>query len=87
LHIQPNAKRSGVAGCFGDLLKIRLHAPPVDGKANEALISYLADMLDVPKNAVTITHGHTGKRKIIEITTGHLTADMVRQRLLASTVD
>ena len=83
LQIQANAKKSGVAGCIGDLLKIRLHAPPIDGKANEALISYLADILDVPKSTVTITHGHTGKRKIIEIRTRHLTVDMVRQKLLA----
>lgn len=74
-----------MAGCFGEFLKIRLHAQPVDGKANEALISYLADMLDVPKNAVNISHGHTSKRKTVEIRAGHLRVGMVRQILLAST--
>jgi uncharacterized protein YggU (UPF0235/DUF167 family) len=56
-------------------------------KVNEALISYLADTLKASKNAVSITHGHTGKRKTIEIRTAHLTVDMVGQILLGSTVD
>lgn len=76
-----------MAGCIGDLLKIRLHAQPIDGKANEALISYLADMLGVPKSTVAITHGSTGKRKIIDIKSTHLTIDMVRQKLLALAAD
>ncbi|OGB20856.1 MAG: hypothetical protein A3I66_19855 [Burkholderiales bacterium RIFCSPLOWO2_02_FULL_57_36] len=87
LQIQPNAKKSGVVGCYADLLKIRLHAQPIEGKANEALISYLADVLDVPKNAVNITRGHTTKRKIVEVRDSHLTVDMVRQVLLGSNVE
>lgn len=82
LQIQPNAKRSGVAGCFADLLKIRLHAQPIEGKANDALISYLSDVLDVPKNAVSIARGHTAKRKIVEIKDDHLTVEVVVQKLL-----
>ena len=82
LQIQPNAKRTEVAGCYGDLVKIRLHAPPVEGKANDALISYLADVLGTPKSAVTIKHGHAAKRKIVEISGSRLTVDLVRQRLL-----
>ena len=87
LQIQPNAKKSGVAGYFGDLLKIRLHAQPIDGKANEALISYLADALEVPKRAVSITHGHTAKRKTVEIRGDHLTVDTVRLVLLGSSIE
>jgi uncharacterized protein (TIGR00251 family) len=49
LHIQPGAKRTEVAGLYGDALKIRLAAPPVDGKANAALISFLAERLGVAK--------------------------------------
>lgn len=84
LQIQPNAKRNEVIGCFGDLLKIRLHAQPIDGKANEALIAYLADALDVSKRAVSIAHGHSAKRKTVEIKECSLTVDAVRQALLAS---
>jgi uncharacterized protein (TIGR00251 family) len=70
LQIQPGGKRSEVTGCVGDLLKIRLHAEPVDGKANNALISYLAGILDVPKSAIKLARGHTSKRKIVEIKAG-----------------
>jgi uncharacterized protein (TIGR00251 family) len=84
VQVAPNAKKSEVAGALGDVLKIRLQAAPIEGKANEALIRYIADMLDVPKSVVHITHGHTSKRKIIEVIASHLTVDRVRQALIPS---
>lgn len=84
VQVAPNAKQSDVIGLQDDMLKIRLHAQPVDGKANEALIRYIADMLDVPKSAVQITHGHTNKRKIVEITATHLDAEAVRRLFLGA---
>ena len=54
VRVIPRAKRSGVGGMRGDAWLIRLQAPPVDGAANEELISVLAKLLDVPKRAVTI---------------------------------
>lgn len=85
VQIMPNAKKSEVTGVLDDALKIRLHAQPIEGKANEALVRYLADALNVPKSAVTITHGHTSKRKIIEIAASKLTPDSVRVALLPET--
>lgn len=82
VQIMPNAKKSEVIGVLDDALKIRLHAQPIEGKANEALMRYLADALGVPKSAVTITHGHTSKRKVIEIASARLTIDSVRSALL-----
>lgn len=67
LHIQPGAKKTEVAGAHGDALKIRLAAPPVDGKANAALIDYLAERLDIPKNRITLKSGQTSRRKILFI--------------------
>lgn len=84
VQITPNAKKSEVIGVLEDVLKIRLQAQPIEGKANEALTRYLADMLHVPKSAVSITHGHTSKRKIIEISSSTLTEDHVRQTLCPS---
>ena len=52
----------------GDALKIRLAAPPVDGKANEALVRFLADVLDLPKSAVILKSGQTSRRKVLEVT-------------------
>lgn len=67
LHIQPGAKKTECAGRHGDALKIRLAAPPVDGKANEALLRYLADALDLPRAAVTLKSGQSSRRKLVEI--------------------
>lgn len=67
LHIQPGAKKSEFAGLHGDALKIRLAAPPVDGKANEALLRFIADALSLPKSAVTLKSGQTSRRKVLEI--------------------
>lgn len=84
VQIMPNAKKNEVIGLFDDMLKIRLQAQPIEGKANIALTRYLADVLDVPKNAVLVTHGHTSKRKIIQISAPHLTVNAVQQALLPS---
>ena len=54
LHIQPGAKKTEVAGLHGDALKIRLAAPPVDGKANTALIDFIAERLGLAKSAVSL---------------------------------
>ena len=68
LHIQPGAKKTEIAGIHGDALKIRLAAPPVDGKANAALIAFVADRLGVAKSAVTLKSGQTSRRKVLEVT-------------------
>lgn len=67
LHIQPRASRTEAAGRHGDALKIRLAAPPVDGAANAALIAFLAERLGVPRSAITIRHGLSGRKKTVEI--------------------
>jgi uncharacterized protein (TIGR00251 family) len=67
LHIQPGAKKTEVAGQYGDALKIRLAAPPVDGKANAALLGFVAERLGLPKSAVTLKNGHTSRRKVLEV--------------------
>ena len=68
LHIQPGAKKTEVAGEHGDALKIRLAAPPVDGKANVALIAFVADRLGVAKSSVSLKSGQTSRRKVLEVT-------------------
>lgn len=67
LHIQPGAKKTEVAGLHGEALKIRLAAPPVDGKANEALLRFVADRLDLPRSAVLLKSGQTSRHKVLEI--------------------
>ncbi|MDR2112822.1 MAG: DUF167 domain-containing protein [Candidatus Accumulibacter sp.] len=67
LHVQPGARKTEIAGEHGGALKIRLAAPPVDGKANAALIEFVASRLDLPKSAVHLVSGQTSRRKILEI--------------------
>lgn len=67
LHIQPGAKRSEFAGLHGDALKIRLAAPPVDGKANAALTEFVAARLGLAKSAVALKSGQTSRRKVLTV--------------------
>nr|MBL8410956.1 YggU family protein [Dechloromonas sp.] len=67
LHIQPGAKKSEFAGLHGEALKIRLAAPPVDGKANEALVKFVAARLGLAKSAVSLVSGQTSRHKILEV--------------------
>lgn len=67
LHIQPGAKRTETAGLHGEALKIRLAAPPVDGKANDALIAFLAKTLGVPKACVDLVAGQSSRAKRVRV--------------------
>lgn len=68
IRVLPNAKRSGWAGMWnGTHYKVALRAPAVDGKANEALIAFLADFLKLPKRDLMIIQGQTSRCKIVEI--------------------
>lgn len=79
LHIQPGAKKTEVAGMHGEALKIRLHAPPVEGKANAQLIAFLARRLAVPKIAVTLLSGEASRAKRVRV--AGVDAARVRQQL------
>jgi uncharacterized protein (TIGR00251 family) len=82
VQITPNAKKTEVVGVLDDALKLKLQAQPIEGKANEALVAYLARTLGVSRSAVTITHGLTSKKKLIAIVSATLTADAVGKALL-----
>ena len=67
LHVQPGARKTEFAGMHGDALKIRLATPPVDGKANIALLRFVADALKLPAAAIILKSGHTSRRKVLEV--------------------
>jgi uncharacterized protein (TIGR00251 family) len=67
LRVQPRASRNAVAGVMGDAIKLAITAPPVDGKANQAVVEYLAELLKVSKSSVTIVSGETGRNKLVAI--------------------
>ncbi|MEQ1526596.1 MAG: DUF167 domain-containing protein [Gallionella sp.] len=67
LHVQPGAKRSEIVGLHGDALKIKLAAPPVEGRANEALLKFIAELFDVPIRNVELRQGDQSRRKVVSI--------------------
>lgn len=67
LHVQPGAATTACAGRHGDAIKVRLAAPPVDGRANEALLDFLAERLGVPRRAVVLRQGASARRKVVEV--------------------
>jgi len=67
LQIQPGAARDEFVGLHGERLKIRISAPPVDGRANRHLIDYLAEVFGVPRARVALLRGETGRAKTVRI--------------------
>jgi uncharacterized protein (TIGR00251 family) len=80
VRVVPRASRNEIAGVHGDALKVRLTAPPVEGRANEALVAFLAQRLGVRKSQVEIVAGATSRRKMICVL--GLSAREVEERLL-----
>ncbi len=68
LRVQPRASRNEVVGWTGDILKIRLAAPPVEGAANAACLAFLADLLDLPQSHIEILQGARSRDKVVRIT-------------------
>ena len=75
----PNAPRSAVAGWLGDALKVKVHAPALEGRANEELCEFLAKALGLPKRAVSVAHGDKSRQKVLQI--DGLGIDEVKARL------
>jgi len=79
VKIHPRAKKNAITGEVGDALKLALTAPPIDGRANDACIEFLANLLKVPRSSVTIASGQTSRRKVIRVK--GLSAEELRKRL------
>ncbi len=67
VRIQPRASKDEIVGFHGNRLKIRITAPPVDGKANQHLIAYLASVFKVPRRDIVLLAGETGREKRIKV--------------------
>jgi uncharacterized protein (TIGR00251 family) len=67
IHVQPKASRDTLDGTYGERLKVRISAPPVDGKANEHLLRFLASLFDVPRRQVRLLSGESGRAKRVRI--------------------
>jgi len=78
IRVVPRSTKEGVAGFEGGVVKIRLNAPPVEGKANEALVRFLAKAVGVPRSRITLVTGERGRSKIVRV------AGVTREALMAA---
>jgi len=81
LHVQPGAKKTEIVGEHGEALKVRLAAPPVDGKANAELLAYLAERLGLPRTALTLKSGESSRQKRVAVI---LPGALILERLLGT---
>src|SRR5438046_2650773 len=79
VKVHPRARRNAITGTMGDALKLALTAPPVEGKANQAVVEFFAEVFEIPRASVTIASGETSRRKVICIS--GVAIENVRQHL------
>ena len=79
VKVHPRARKNAITGELDGALKLALTAPPTDGKANQACIDFLANLLSVPRTSVTIAVGQTSRTKVIRVV--GLSADELRRRI------
>ena len=79
VKVHPRARKNAITGIVGDALKLSLTAPPVEGKANQAVIEFFADLFAIPRSSVTIASGATSRNKVVRI--AGVSKPVVDQRL------
>jgi len=79
VKVQPRAKKNAIVGEVGEALKLALTAAPIEGRANQACIAFLAELLNVPRSSVTIAAGQSSRNKVIRVV--GLSAAQVENRL------
>jgi uncharacterized protein (TIGR00251 family) len=67
VKVHPRARKNAITGIVGDALKLALTAPPVEGRANQAVIEFFAELFAIPRSSVTIASGETSRNKIVRI--------------------
>jgi len=82
LHIQPGARKTESMGEHGTALKIRINAPPVDGKANQELLDWLRHQLKIPARSMVLIAGQTSRQKVIALMDERLTSEQIVNLLL-----
>ncbi|OGS78685.1 MAG: YggU family protein [Gallionellales bacterium GWA2_55_18] len=85
LHVQPGAKRSEIGGLHGEALKIRLAAPPVEGRANDALLKFIAKLFDVPLRQVELRQGGQSRHKVVAIVGSRIEPEELLKTVLPKT--
>lgn len=81
IYVQPGAKKTSFEGKHGDAIKIKIKSPPLDGKANDELISFLSEKLKLKRSMLEIVSGERSRNKIIYIHNNELTLDEIIKKL------
>lgn len=79
VKVHPRARKNQITGTVGEALKLALTAPPLEGRANQAVIEFFADFFKISRSSITIASGETGRNKVIRIS--GISPEMVRRRL------
>ena len=82
VKVHPRARKNAITGTVGHAVKLAVTAPPVEGKANEAVIEFFADFFAIPRSSVSIASGETSRNKLIRVS--GISAQRVRERLAAA---
>ncbi|MBI2679230.1 MAG: YggU family protein [Candidatus Koribacter versatilis] len=80
VKVRPRAKRDAITGIHDEALKLSLTAPPIEGRANDAVIDFFAQLLRLPRSSITIAAGHTSRNKVVRIS--GISASTLEQRLV-----
>jgi uncharacterized protein (TIGR00251 family) len=81
VKVHPRARKNAITGIVGDALKLALTAPPVEGRANQAVMEFFAELFEIPRSSVTIASGETSRNKVVRI--AGLTKAAIAARLAA----
>ena len=82
IKVHPRARKNALTGTIGNALKLALTAPPVEGRANQAVIEFFADLFEIPRSSVTIASGETSRNKVVRV--AGLGREIVERRLAAN---
>ena len=84
VRLHPRVKKNAITGKIGDALKVALTSPPIEGRANDACIEFLAKVLKLPRASITIVSGSTSRTKVICV--ARLSKEELQERLLIAAV-
>jgi len=82
VRVHPRARKNAITGTLAGALKLSLTAPPAEGRANDACIEFLAEVLRLPRSSVTIAAGHASRNKVVRVS--GLAASAVAERIAAA---
>ena len=85
IRVQPRARKNAIKGTAGDAIKLAVTAPPVEGKANQAVIEFFADFFAIPRSSVSIASGETSRNKVVRVS--RISLQRVRELLALAQAD